>query len=80
MSAKDLVNDAKFSKLWVESRMSSRPKGHSVLKRELRAKGVKEQIIEQALKESDKEYNEYEVVKKFLFIFAHKGGPLPKKS
>ncbi|MCX5716676.1 MAG: regulatory protein RecX [Candidatus Omnitrophica bacterium] len=62
-SKKGLVNDAKFSKLWVDSRMSSRPKGAAVLKHELRAKGIDEQTIEATLQEVKAGYNEYEVVK-----------------
>jgi regulatory protein len=35
-SKKGLVNDAKFSRLWVESRMGSRPKGAAILRHELK--------------------------------------------
>ena len=63
-AAKGILDDAKFSKLWIDSRASFKPKGRSVLKRELQAKGVSGQVIEQALKEADKDYNEYDVVKK----------------
>ncbi len=60
---KGFLNDSKFSKLWVESRMTSNPKGAFLLKRELKEKGVKDEIIDQAIKESAGGHNEYEVVK-----------------
>jgi len=59
-----LLNDTKFSKLWVDSRMAFNPKGEKILRRELKKKGISDNDIEDALLESKKEYNEYEVVKK----------------
>lgn len=58
-----VLNDPKFSKLWVESRLRSNPKGAFLLKRELKEKGVKDEVIDQAIKESAGEHSEYEVVK-----------------
>lgn len=58
-----VLNDSKFSKLWVESRLHSNPKGAFLLKRELKEKGVKDEVIDQAIKESAGEHSEYEVVK-----------------
>lgn len=60
---KGILNDSKFSKLWVESRLYSNPKGAFLLKRELKKKGVKDEVIDQAIKESAGEHSEYEVVK-----------------
>ena len=60
---KGLLDDSKFSRLWINSRMASNPKGEIVLKEELKAKGVKEEVIEELIKETKKDYNEYEVVK-----------------
>lgn len=60
---KGILNDSKFSKLWVESRMASNPKGAFLLKRELKEKGVKDEVIDQTIKESAGEHSEYEVVK-----------------
>lgn len=62
-SKKGLLNDSKFSKLWVESRMASNPKGAFLLKRELKEKGVKDEIIDRVIKESAGGHSEYEVVK-----------------
>ena len=60
---KGLLNDAKFSKLWVESRMASSPKAGSVLKRELKEKGVSEEVISRVIEESRRGQNEYDTVK-----------------
>lgn len=55
------VDDAKFAKLWVESRMHLNPVGDVVLKHELKEKGVSEEIIEATLENKAKDYDEYEV-------------------
>lgn len=60
---KGVLNDSKFSKLWVESRMASNPKGASVLKQELKSKGVEDKTIESVLQAANKEYDEYKTVK-----------------
>jgi regulatory protein len=57
-----LINDAKFSKLWVSSRMASNPKGEVVLRRELKDKGVAEDAIEAAINEARKDKSEEEIV------------------
>lgn len=63
-SKKGLVDDAKFSRLWVSSRMAAKPKGKALLRRELKQKGVADEVISGILKESGEEYDEYEVVRK----------------
>lgn len=45
------LDDAAFAKLWVKDRLATRPKGRAQLKNELRAKGVPNELIEQALNE-----------------------------
>jgi len=60
---KGLLDDSKFSRLWVENRMYSNPKGEPVLRRELKAKGVEEQVIDKAIQAIKKSYNEYDTVK-----------------
>ncbi|NQU73155.1 MAG: regulatory protein RecX [Candidatus Omnitrophica bacterium] len=59
-----LLDDTKFSRLWVNSRMASNPKGVTLLKRELKSKGMKRELIEKIIEETKKDYNEYEVVKR----------------
>jgi len=55
------IDDLKFAKLWVESRMHLNPAGDIVLRQELKEKGVADSIIEATLEEKAKNYDEYEV-------------------
>lgn len=47
----DLIDDENFAKLWISDRMARKPKGKRALIRELREKGVADEIIVKALKE-----------------------------
>lgn len=49
----DFVDDLKFAQFWVEQRLSFRPKPKSVLKQELKLKGIKDEVINQALSSFD---------------------------
>lgn len=51
LKEKEVVNDLKFAKSWIDSRTRRNPKGKALLKLELRAKGVKASVIEEVLKE-----------------------------
>ena len=62
-SKKGLLNDVKFSKLWVNSRLHSNPKGNLALKRELKEKGIEDNIINKVIAESREEKSEYETAK-----------------
>lgn len=55
------VNDAKFAKFLVDSRMHMNPVGDILLKHQLKAKGVSDQVIDSALEEKGRVYNEYEL-------------------
>ena len=55
------IDDGKFARFWMESRMHSNPVGDIVLKQELKQKGVSESIIEATLEAKAKSYDEYEV-------------------
>ena len=55
------INDAKFAKFLVESRMHANPVGDVILKHQLKSKGVSEEVIEGALAEKGKTYDEYEL-------------------
>jgi regulatory protein len=46
----DLLNDQRFSDMWVESRNNSRPKSALMVKKELLSKGVSEEISLSAIK------------------------------
>lgn len=55
------LDDDRFARLWVESRMRMNPAGDVVLKHELKAKGVSDRIIEAVLAEKSEKYDEYEI-------------------
>ncbi|MBL7156713.1 MAG: regulatory protein RecX [Candidatus Omnitrophica bacterium] len=51
LKEKKIINDVKFAKLWIESRMRRNPKGDILLRRELRDKGISGSLIDKALSE-----------------------------
>ena len=55
------IDDEKFARFWVDSRMHSNPMGDVVLKHELKLKGLSDSVIESALQDKVKNYDEYEV-------------------
>ncbi len=55
------LDDEKFARFWIESRMHSNPAGDVVLKYELKGKGVSDSIIAAALNEKAEKYDEYEL-------------------
>jgi regulatory protein len=55
------LDDAKFARLWVESRMHQNPMGDIVLRRELQEKGIGESIIEATLADKARHYDEFKV-------------------
>ena len=48
-----LINDADYARLWVQSRQRSRGTARSVLRQELRAKGIDDELAAPALDEID---------------------------
>lgn len=52
------IDDVRFARFWVESRMHANPMGDVVLKHELKEKGVADTIIEAALSEKAEKYDE----------------------
>jgi len=55
------VDDAKFARFWIESRMNMNPMGDVILKHELKSKGISDSIIEATLQAKADNYDEYEV-------------------
>lgn len=53
LKERDIIDDFKFAKLWIESRMRMNPKGEMLLRKELREKGIKSSVIEKALSEKE---------------------------
>jgi len=50
-----ILGDDQFAKTWVDNRSTFRPRSHSMLRYELRQKGVEESFIQQALTEAGDE-------------------------
>ncbi len=48
-----LIDDAEFARLWVQSRQRSKGLGRSVLARELRTKGIDDEVAREALEQID---------------------------
>lgn len=57
------VDDAKFAKLWIESRMHTNPVGDVILRHELKLKGVAASVIEEALAAKAEAYDEQNIAK-----------------
>lgn len=55
------LNDERFARFWVESRMHMNPAGDVVLKHELKRNGISDSIIEAVLIEKGEKYDEYEI-------------------
>ena len=55
------LNDERFARFWVESRMHMNPAGDVVLKHELKRNGISDSIIEAVLTEKAEKYDEYEI-------------------
>lgn len=53
------LDDAEFAVRWRDSRERRRPKGAFLLRRELRAKGIAEAVIDEALADMDEDGNAY---------------------
>lgn len=45
------INDHRFSRKWIKDRINLKPRGKHLLKKELRKKGIEDQIIDQTLNE-----------------------------
>lgn len=55
------IDDERFAKFWVESRMHLNPVGDIVLRQELKEKGIGDSLIEAALDVKAATYDEYRV-------------------
>ena len=47
-----LIDDGRFARLWIDERLRRRPAGLSLLRRELRQKGINAEVVDTALEES----------------------------
>lgn len=74
----NLVDDLAFAKWWVEQRTVFRPKPKRVLKQELRAKGVSDDIFESAFEETET-IDDLEIAKKIAAKRWERVKKLPEK-
>lgn len=70
LQALDLMDDLAFAIWWIDQRNTFRPKGKKLLVYELKQKGIKGEIIHQALSASD--FNEVELAQKVVNRYAQK--------
>jgi len=66
----DLLDDLAFAAWWIDQRNTFRPKGKKLLVYELKQKGIKGGVIEEALDASD--FNERELAKKVVAKYAQR--------
>lgn len=64
---KDFINDANFTKIWIESRLK-RPLGLRRIREELNLKGIDREIIDSQIQEIKKNYPEEEIVMKIAQV------------
>lgn len=62
---KDFINDAKFSRVWIESRLK-RPLGLRRIREELKLKGIDKEIINSQMEEIKKNYSEEDIVAEII--------------
>jgi regulatory protein len=55
------IDDAKFARFWLESRMHLNPVGDVVLKHELKRRGIADSIISDTLAHKAESYDEYAI-------------------
>lgn len=61
-----LVNDQSFAQIWVENRIEFRPRSKKALVRELRQRGLDDEIIDQAVEQIDEDQQAYQAAVKYL--------------
>jgi regulatory protein len=62
-----LINDEAFAKAWAENRSAFRPRGRSLLRLELRRKGLSDETVQSALAEqADEETLAFEAARKYM--------------
>jgi len=74
---KNIIDDLRFARRWVESRMRAKPKGDMALEIELRQKGISADVIEKVL--SEKQENEGDVCRRLAMKKMEALGKLPKE-
>ena len=69
-----LIDDGRFARLWIDERLRRRPAGLSLLRRELRQKGIDAEVVDAALEESASREGEteraYEALRRQSYRYA----------
>ncbi|MBR9975773.1 MAG: RecX family transcriptional regulator [Bacteroidetes bacterium] len=68
----NLLDDAEFARLWVRDRLRLRPRSSSFLRRELRSKGVKDDIITQVLADAFEHKEDIDVARELAASYCRK--------
>ena len=63
LSEIDYLNDENFAKLWMRSKMQSNPLAFSLLRYQLKRKGIDRQIIEKVVSDFAGQYDEYKIAR-----------------
>ncbi len=66
-----LADDQQFAEFWVENREAFRPRGQWALRQELGQKGVRAEVIAQAVAEVDDAQNAQQVAERMASRYAH---------
>jgi regulatory protein len=64
LKEQNLVDDSAFARFWKDSRLSSKPRSKRLIRRELRAKGVAAETVEQVTDDIDDAVNAYRLGRK----------------
>lgn len=67
-----LLDDAEFARMWVRDRLRLRPRSASALRRELRAKGIREDIVTVVLDEAFAEKEDIDVARELAAAYCRK--------
>lgn len=66
LSEINYINDEDFARCWIRSKIESNPCGWSLLRYQLRQKGIAEQIIARVISSFSAQYDEIDVAKRLL--------------
>ncbi|MBN3038875.1 MAG: regulatory protein RecX [Candidatus Omnitrophica bacterium] len=81
LTALNYLDDREFARFWIQDRIRTRPQGMSLLRYQLRQKGISREIIKESLSEYAGDYDEYEAAKKLVALRSRRYRGLdPQKS
>ncbi len=64
LSQLNYLNDENFAKFWIQTKIQSKPLGWSLMRYQLRQKGVTEEVLEKVSSDFLGQYNEVDAAKK----------------